>query len=80
MYFVYLLRCSDDSLYCGKTTDLKKRLHEHNFTKKAAKYTRSRRPVKLVYNEKFKSLTRALKREWAIKMLTKEEKEKLINK
>ncbi len=46
---VYILRCADNSLYCGITTDIKRRIHEHNKTKRGAKYTRARRPVMLIY-------------------------------
>lgn len=79
MYYVYLLRCKDNSLYCGQTNNLKKRIDEHNDSKNiSTKYTRSRRPVKLVYSEKYKTLSQALKREYVIKSLTKKQKEILI--
>ncbi len=78
MYFVYLLRCSDKSLYCGFTSDTSKRLVEHNYSKKGAVYTKSRRPVTLVYKEEMPDLSSALKREHAIKKLSKREKEQLI--
>jgi predicted GIY-YIG superfamily endonuclease len=78
--FVYLLRCSDNSLYCGITNNLVKRLEEHNSGKsKAAKYTKPRLPVRLVYSEKQPTKNAALKRELQIKNLTKPEKEKLVN-
>ncbi|MFH0773650.1 MAG: GIY-YIG nuclease family protein [bacterium] len=81
MHFVYLLRCSDNSLYCGQTNDINKRIEEHNFSNtKSAKYTKGRRPVELVYMEKYKTLSHALKREHKIKMFTKKQKEKLILK
>lgn len=81
MYFVYILRCIDNSLYCGQTNDLKRRVKEHNFdNNKSAKYLRGRTPAKLVYSEKYKSLTEALRREIQIKKLTKAKKEALINK
>ena len=79
MYFVYLLRCKDNSLYCGQTNDIKKRIDEHTISKtRSAKYTKGRRPLKLVYLEKYKTLSRALKREYEIKQLTKRKKESLI--
>lgn len=81
-HFVYLLRCVDGSLYTGYTTDVKKRVQEHNgeaSTKAGARYTRSRRPVRLVYTEAFASRSEALKREAAIKTFTRDQKELLIS-
>jgi putative endonuclease len=63
MYFLYILRCCDNSLYCGQTKDLKRRINEHNSEKSKSKYTRSRRPVKLVYFERHPILQDVLKRE-----------------
>lgn len=77
-HYTYLLRCSDESLYCGYTTDLEARVKAHNEEKTGAKYTRGRRPVKLVYFEEFDSKSEALKREATIKKLKKEKKENLI--
>lgn len=77
MYHVYILKCRDNTLYTGITNDLKKRLKEHA-TKKGAKYVRSRLPFKLVYCERHKSRSAALKREHAIKRLKKTEKIELI--
>lgn len=77
MWYVYLLRCSDNSLYCGVTNDLTKRLSAHN-SGKGAKYTAPRRPVVLVYQESLETKGAALSREAAIKRLKKNEKEKLI--
>ena len=79
-YFVYLLECSDKTLYCGYTTDLKKRVESHNNSKTGAKYTAGRRPVVLKYFEEFETLSEALKREWEIKKLSRGEKEDLIVK
>jgi len=79
-YFIYLLRCSDKTLYCGQTKDLKRRIKEHNDPDSKSKYTRTRRPVKLVYFEKYKTVNEALKREFEIKKMKKTEKEKLIKK
>lgn len=76
-WYVYLLRCSDDSLYCGITNDLEKRTSKHNHGK-GAKYTRSRLPVVLVWYEVVKNKSLALKREIEIKKLTKSEKEDMI--
>ncbi len=77
-FFVYLLRCSDDTLYCGWTTDLKRRLAAHN-SGKGAKYTRTRRPVELVYFEELENKSSAMKREYEIKQLSRAEKLRLIN-
>ena len=77
-HVVYILRCKDGTLYTGSTNDLKKRVHAHNNLKGGAKYTRARRPVKLVYSEKCESLGVARKREAEIKKLTREEKLRLI--
>lgn len=75
-WVVYLLRCRDGSLYCGMTSDIKKRLAAHN-SGRGAKYTRSRRPVFLAYSEPAKSKGDALRREAAIKRLPKAAKEML---
>lgn len=80
MYYFYILRCVDRSLYCGITTDLERRVQEHNSaTAKAAKYTRAKQPVILVYSEEYPSLSSALKREAEVKRWTKIRKERLIN-
>lgn len=76
-FSVYILRCSDNTFYTGYTDDLEKRLNMHNAAK-GAKYTKSRLPVKLVYYEKNLSKSEAMKREWAIKKLSRKDKEKLI--
>ena len=75
---VDMLRCGDDSLYCGWTTDLESRLVQHN-TGKGAKYTRSRLPVRLVYFEMYEDRHEALSREWHLKHMNREEKLKLIS-
>ena len=77
MNYVYLLRCADDTLYCGWTTDLQKRLASHN-SGKGAKYTRSRLPVELIYYEEYEDPHEARSREWHIKRMNREEKRKLI--
>ncbi len=80
MFFVYILKCSDKTLYTGITTDLKRRIFEHNSSALGAKYTRARRPVKLVWSKKFKTRSLASKEEYRIKHLKKENKLKLIKK
>ena len=77
MNYVYLLKCADDTLYCGWTTDLKARVRTHNCGR-GAKYTRARLPVELVYFEEFEEKSAALRREWDIKRMTREEKLRLI--
>ncbi|WP_230398680.1 GIY-YIG nuclease family protein [Novisyntrophococcus fermenticellae] len=76
--YTYILRCSDDTLYTGWTTDIQKRLNAHN-SGKGARYTRPRRPVSLVYYEVFQTREEAMQREWEIKHLTRQEKLKLIS-
>lgn len=78
-WLVYILRCSDGSLYTGITNDLPKRLKAHN-AGRASRYTRSRLPVALAYNEPQKSKSAALKREAAIKKLRRAEKDRLLAK
>ena len=75
---IYFLRCNDNSLYTGITTDIKRRLHQHNNTKLGAKYTRARRPVKLVYSEAAVDKSTASKREYQLRTLTKKKKEELV--
>lgn len=77
--YVYILRCSDDTLYTGWTVDLDKRLEKHN-SGKGAKYTRGRTPVQLIYFESFKNRIDAQKREYSIKQLSKKNKLKLLGK
>jgi len=76
-WYVYMLRCVDGSLYTGYTNDVAHRLSVHN-SGKGAKYTKSRLPVQLVYQECYEDRSDALKRECAIKKLTKKQKELLI--
>jgi putative endonuclease len=73
------LECSDGTLYTGVAKDLEARLHEHNTSAKGAKYTRSRRPVTLVYSERADDRSSALKREAAIKRLSRSQKIALID-
>lgn len=77
MYYVYILLCSDNSLYTGYTTDLKQRVLDHNVGK-GSKYVRSRLPAKLIYSEKYKTKSKALQREMEIKGWKREEKIKLL--
>ena len=80
MWFVYILICSDSTLYTGITNNLEKRISTHNSgNKQSAKYTRSRLPVKLVYSSPFPDKSSAAKEEYRIKQLTREEKLKLIS-
>ena len=77
MNYTYIVRCADGTLYTGWTNDLEKRIHAHN-SGEGAKYTRSRRPVELVYYEEHETKEEAMSREWHIKKLSRSEKEKLI--
>ena len=76
---VYILKCSDGSLYTGITNDLDRRMERHASGKGAA-YTRSRLPVRLVYRERSRGQGEALRREWAVKQLTRAEKLRLIRR
>ena len=76
-WFIYIVRCSNDALYTGITTDITRRLKEHN-AKKGAFYTKNKTPVKLVHQEDALNRSAALKRERAIKQLTRKEKLELI--
>lgn len=78
-YYVYMVECADGSFYTGITTDLNRRILEHNYSFKSAKYTRSRRPVKLVYSKLIGDRSDASKEENRIKKLTRSAKEKLIH-
>jgi putative endonuclease len=78
-WVVYILQCADDTLYTGITNDLEKRLQQHNGElNNGAKYTRSRQPVALVYSESSSSRSEASKREYAIKRLSRLQKQSLI--
>ncbi len=77
-YFVYILQCSDGSLYTGIAKDVLKRLDEHNTSDRGAKYTKARRPVKLVYQEASLDRSSASKREYEIKKLRRIQKLQLI--
>ena len=77
MNYIYIIECSDKTLYTGWTTDIKRRLKEHN-SGKGAKYTRGRTPVKLKYIEQFDTKQEAMRREYEIKKLTRQKKIDLI--
>lgn len=77
MKYTYMVRCRDGTFYTGWTNDLDKRIKDHN-EGKGAKYTRSRRPVTLVYWEEFMTKEEAMRREWAIKHMSRAEKLKLL--
>lgn len=77
-WYVYMVRCSDDSLYTGIARDLQQRLREHNEGKRGARYTRGRRPVELVYRESVADRSAALRREYSIKQLSRAQKQRLI--
>lgn len=77
-WYVYILRCRDNSLYTGVTTDCERRLHEHNHSARGAKYTRARRPVVLSYTEEASNRGEAQQREAQIKRLSAAQKEALI--
>lgn len=79
VWYTYILKCADNTLYTGITTDISRRVDEHNSDNKlAAKYTRVRRPVTLVYQQPFKTRSLAARREAQIKKLTRLEKETLL--
>ena len=77
-WFVYILHCADNTLYTGITTDIERRLHQHNHTKTGAKYTRVRRPVNLVYQEQCETRSAATQREYELKQLSRDEKINVI--
>jgi len=79
-YFTYILECADKSLYVGSTNNLERRVKQHNESKWGAHYTKIRRPVALLYSEKFATLKEARRRENEIKGWRREKKIKLINK
>lgn len=78
MYYLYIVECSDQTLYSGITVDLDRRIVEHNSSKLGSKYTRSRRPVKLVYSKKYRSRSAASKAESKIKKLSRQDKLDLL--
>jgi len=78
MYYVYIVKCSDGTLYTGYTTEIERRIEEHNLGQ-GARYTRGRTPVTLMHQETFSTKSKAMKREYAIKSLSRQEKEDLIS-
>lgn len=78
MNYTYIVQCADGTLYTGWTTNVMRRLKEHNEGKAGAKYTRAKRPVNLVYYEGYETKEEAMQREYAIKQLTRKEKLELI--
>ncbi len=74
MYFIYILKCNDGTLYTGSTNDIEKRVVTHNSGATGAKYTKARCPVELIYQEEFETKSQALKREWEIKKLSRRDK------
>lgn len=80
MYYAYILKCNDGTLYAGSTNDLAKRIHQHNNAKNGAHYTKIRRPVELVYSEQLETYAEARARETEIKRMSREEKVILIQK
>ncbi|HEX2965447.1 MAG TPA: GIY-YIG nuclease family protein [Syntrophorhabdaceae bacterium] len=77
-YYVYILECADGTLYTGWTNDIEKRIDDHNNSSKGAKYTRSRRPVRLAFISRHSTLSDALKEEAGIKKMTRKQKVQLI--
>jgi putative endonuclease len=78
-WYIYVLECSDGSLYCGVSTDIDRRLHEHNNTKRGAKYTKTRRPVKVVFSFLCANKKEAYQLEYKFKKLKRTKKEKIVN-
>lgn len=78
MWYIYILRCKDKTLYTGITNDITKRIFDHNNSRCGAKYTKSRRPVELVRSKKVKDKVTAMKLEYTTKRLSREKKEEVI--
>lgn len=78
-YFVYLVECADGSYYCGSAKDIKARINQHNNLNSGAKYTKARRPVKLIYSEEHLNKSEAMKREYEIKSLSRSAKIELVH-
>lgn len=79
IWHVYMVECADGTLYSGITTDIDRRIKEHNESDKGARYTRAKRPVLLVYSEEHADRSTASKREYELKQLSREEKKKLFS-
>jgi len=80
IWYFYVVQCSDNTLYAGVTTNINRRIQEHNTNNLGAKYTKTRRPVKLIYHKFFENRSTAQKAEYKFKKLTRKQKEKIINK
>ena len=80
IWFVYMVHCSDGTLYTGITNDLEKRIRAHNSGREGARYTRSRRPVKLVYSKEVESKSAAASLEYKIKRLPRSKKDQIVSK
>ena len=80
MYYLYILKCADKTLYTGITVDLERRVNEHNSSKLGAKYTKARRPVELIYSKEFRNRVTASREEARVKSLTRKEKLEIIKK
>ncbi len=78
MYYLYIVRCADRALYTGIARDVRQRVREHNSSEAGAKYTRSKRPVKLVYTRRYRNRAYALRAEARVKQMTRREKLALI--
>mgnify|MGYP001615885817 FL=1 len=78
MHHLYILECADGTLYAGVAVDVARRVDEHNASARGAKYTRGRRPVRLVYARAFRSRSAALRAEYRVKQLSRDEKWKLV--
>ena len=78
-WYLYVVRCNDDTLYTGVTTDISRRIHEHNTGSKGAKYTRARRPVELVYSVDYDNRSSAQQAEYNFKKLTRKQKNEVID-
>lgn len=79
MNYTYIVECADGTLYTGWTTNVQKRVKAHNEEKSGAKYTKAKRPVKLVYYEGYETKEESMRREYAIKQLTRKQKLELIH-
>ena len=79
VWYLYVVRCVDSTLYTGITTDVDRRVREHNASKRGAKYTRTRRPVELVWTREYKSRSEAQKAEYSFKKMFHKEKWEVIN-
>ena len=77
-WFLYVLECADGTYYTGITTNVHRRLHEHNFTKKGAKYTKSRRPSRVIFCQEYSSRSSAAKAEYRFRKLSRKDKSKII--